>query len=201
MKYVRLITVTGILASLLACGSNPAKDRYYSLVLASEPALASESESDIRMIVGPVQLARYLDQPGLPIQTGASQIQSANHHFWAEPLDEAIAKVLVQDIAQQIDAVQVERDAGQWTPAAHCRVRIEFDKFHATSDSKVVTTGRYWLHRANSSVVTKKEFNIVKTLSDDGYANAVRQLRTSLGTLALDIVERTEAEAACAPTG
>ena len=133
MKHVHFIATIGILASLVACASNPAQDHYYSLVLASDNELMAinENKADRRMIVGPIQLARYLDQPGLPIQTSESQIQSANHHFWAEALDEAIAKVLVQDIARHIDAVTVERDAGRWTPDTQCRVRLEFDKFLA----------------------------------------------------------------------
>ncbi len=68
------------------------------------------------------------------------------------------SRIVCHECDLRVGPVQVERDA------AHCRVRIEFDKFHATSDSKVVTTGRYWLHRTNSSVVTKKEFNIVKRI-------------------------------------
>ncbi len=206
MKRIHTTALTGILVSLVACASDPAQDHYYSLVLVpgnEAPVIVAdkaENNANPRMIVGPVQLARYLEQPGLPIQTSESQIQSARHHFWAEALDEAIAKVLVQDIGRHMDSVVVERDSGRWTQDGHCRVRVEFDRFHATNDSRVTASGRYWIHSTTTPAVTKKEFNIVRTLSADGYAHAVRQLRAILATLALEISERTDSESICTST-
>ena len=87
--------------SLTACSSNPVADHYYSLVLAADDVMATDNAAvaTARLIVGPVQLPEYLDKRGLIIQIDSSQLQTANHHFWAEPLEEAISKVLVRDTA------------------------------------------------------------------------------------------------------
>ena len=195
--------VVFVILGLAACASQPKEDHYYSLVLAADgdAALSNADSTDARIIVGPIQLARYLDQPGLAMQTGTSQIQSANHHFWAEPLDEAIAKVLVRDISQQSAVLAVERDTGRWTAKDGCLLRVEFDKFHATDESQVVVTGRYWIHDSKRAEIAKREFDIVQTLSADGYPQAVRQLRVSLARLAGEIVEQVPNARECTANG
>ena len=203
MNRTRTIFVVLGLIGLMACASQPAQDHYYSLVLAAddEAAPVTTDKTIARLIVGPVQLPLYLSKRGLPIQIGPNQIRTANHHFWAEPLDEAIIKVLVRDISQLTDAVAVDRDAGRWTAKGDCRLRVEFDKFHATGNSRVVSRGRYWLHDDHNATVMKEEFDIVLALSADGYAHAVDQMRASLAQLAYEIVEHIDTSKSCLSAG
>jgi uncharacterized lipoprotein YmbA len=169
--------VVVVLLGLAACGSNPVQDNYYSLVLAADDVTApvDTGESNPHLVVGPVQLPEYLQRRGIAMQIGANQIQTANHHLWAEPLEEAIAKVLVRDIADLASGVTVNRDAGRWSDSGDCRLRIEFDSFHATDRARVVGSGRYWLSSADREV--RQEFDLTETLYGDGYAQAVAALR------------------------
>ena len=189
--------VVTVLLGLMACGSNPVEDHYYSLVLAADDVMAPvrTEETKAHLIVGPVQLPEYLNRRGLAIQMDSNQIQTANHHFWAEPLEEAISKVLVRDIASLASSVTVDRDAGRWTDSSDCRLRIEFDKFHATDRSRVVTNGRYWVSSSESGF--KQEFEVTETLSADGHAHAVEALRRSLKALATQITDAIESNSLC----
>lgn len=182
---------------LAACASSPLEDHYYSLVLAADDSAAPEVDVVTGLlIVGPIQLPEYLEKRGLTMQVDSNQIRTANHHFWAEPLEEAISKVLVRDIAHRNRNLGVERDAGRWTAAGTCRLRIEFDKFHATNRSNVVNSGRYWVSSTDSPV--KQEFDLTARLSADGYGHAVAALRESLGDLAAQINETINDHAQCA---
>jgi hypothetical protein len=129
------------------------------------------------------------------MQMGPNRIESANHHFWAEPLDAAIAKVLTQDIAERTDGIEVERESGRRTAEEDCRVRVEFDAFHPTNDSRVVSSGRYWISAENSS--DNQAFSLSRTLTTDGYAHAVDVLRDTLKTLAQQISEDIQRNPAC----
>lgn len=181
---------------LAACASKPIEEHYYSLVLAADNSAASvDAAANALLIVGPIQLPEFLNKRGLTIQVDSNQVQTANHHFWAEPLDEAIAKVLVRDIARRNGDLSVERDAGRWTGAGTCRLRIEFDKFHATNRSSVVSSGRYWVSAADSTV--KQEFDVTRRLSADGYGPAVAALRESLDDLATQINETINDNSQC----
>lgn len=196
-SFVVIVLLVFVLPGLMACGSNPVEDHYYSLVLAADDAMAPArtEETKAHLIVGPVLLPEYLNRRGLAMQKDSNQIQTANHHFWAEPLEEAISKVLVRDIANLASGVTVDRDAGRWTDSGDCRLRIEFDKFHATDRSRVVSSGRYWISSSDSDL--KQEFAVTQTLSADGHANAVAALRRSLGILAAQITDTIESNSQC----
>lgn len=195
---IRASFVVIVLLVLIACGSQPVKDHYYSLVLAAEDVTAPAriEEANVRLIVGPIQLPEYLKRRGIAIQVDSNEIQTANHHFWAEPLDEAIAKVLVRDITDRASGITVDRDAGRWTGPGDCRLRIEFDKFHATDRGYVVASGRYWF--SSSGRDAKQEFDFTQDLTADGHASAVQALRQSLQTLAAQISDSIDIRSQCA---
>ena len=195
---IRIHGCIALVASLglAGCASNPVEDHYYSLVLAADDAATPDmAVANAMLIVGPIQLPEYLNKRGLTMQVDSNQVQTANHHFWAEPLDEAISKVLVRDIASRNSNLGVERDAGRWTDAGTCRLRIEFDKFHATNRSSVVSSGRYWVSSSDSTV--KQEFDVTQRLSADGYGPAVAALRESLDDLATQISETITNNSQC----
>lgn len=199
MNRVHTVFVILVISGLTACASQTTQDNFYSLMLASEDLTqpVTDEEATGQLIVGPIRLANYLTQPGLAIQTAPNKIQMANHHFWAESLDEAIAKVLVRDISQMTQTLLVDRDVGQWTSEGDCRLRVEFDKFHATNESAVAVAGRYWVHQRGRSRPWKKEFDIQRPLATDGYAHTVQQLRASLDTLAKEMFKYTQVTSAC----
>lgn len=198
MNAARVLLAGFALACLSACGSSvTVEDRYYSLVLAAgNGGTAGTAEgAPGRLIVGPIELPRYLAGRGLSMQVGPNRIETANHHFWAEPLEEAIAKVLVNDISERVDGFDVERESGRWTPAADCRVRLEFDAFHPTHRSRTAVSGRYWIIAGDAS--TRNDFNLTGRLTADGYAHAVDVLRDSLSELAAEISENLPAASGC----
>ena len=193
--HALIVTVFGIVLS--ACAGVPVTDNYYSLVLAanhtSEPIASILVQP--RVTVGPVELPSYLAQRAMVMQSGSNQIRAANHHFWAEPLDEAIAKVLVRDISRLSGGVVVERDFSRRAGSANCRLRFVFDSFHATSQSNVVASGRYWL--TSSEPIVAKEFKLTRGLTEDGYSHAVTILRGVLLELAESVAETLQGNSNC----
>lgn len=198
MRSARIL-LTGIaLAQLAGCGSGEViEDHYYSLVLAADSAAAPASEADALLVVGPVQLPDYLEGRSLTMQTGQNRVHAAAHHFWAEPLEDAIGKVLTRDLVTYTDGIDVRREAGRWTPEGTCRVRLEFDAFHPTHRSRAVAAGRYWIVTKDAS--SQHEFDISRTLTIDGYAHAVDVLRGTLEALAQKIAGSIAATGSCEP--
>lgn len=194
-----LFCLTALMLS--ACSSSPViEDHYYSLVLAkSENTSPPDRQSaSMRLIVGPVQLPSYLTARGLPLQVGPNRISSASHHLWAEPLDEAIAKVLARDLEAYSRGISVERESGRFTVDEDCRVRAEFDAFHPTNASRAVVKGRYWISSDDGN--NRHEFELSRTLTDDGYAHAVDTLRGMLADLAQRIATDIENHNVCSGT-
>lgn len=198
MTRVRILLFTIVLAALAGCGSaGPVTpDRYYSLVLASGAAVATSNEDATGLlIVESIQLPDYLHGRSIAMQTGPNLIESARHHFWAESLQDAIAKLLTQDIARHTHSIDVDRDAGRRTDDEFCRLRVEFDAFHPTNQSQVVASGRYRISSELSS--ERREFSLKRTLTSDGYAHAVDELRSTLEMLAQQISDDVQAIPEC----
>ena len=202
MMPVRCLGISAAVLLLSACSSsNVVEDHYYSLVLAANDntSITNDADAATRLIVLPVMLPAYLGGRGLVMQVGENRIESASHHFWAEPLDEAIAKVLVQDIAGRTSGIAVERQRGRYSPQGDCLLRVEFDAFHPTADSRVVSRGRYWISSEENS--TQFTFALHGSLTIDGYAHSVDELRETLRTLAQQIADEAQRTAPCVHTG
>ena len=198
---IRSSFIVIVILCVAACASKSGEDHYYSLVLAADNMAVPAKSHGVgaRLIIGPVLLPAYLNNRGLAIQLGSNQIKIANRHFWAEPLDEAISKVLARDISRRNDSLAVDRDAGRWTDPGDCHLRVEFDKFHATNGSSVVTSGRYWV--SSTSTIAKQEFNVTGSLTADGYAHAVEALRGTLDVLATQITDTINSDSLCTIPG
>ncbi len=191
-----LLVLLAVLVSGCASKGAAVEDRYYSLVLAGGASVQSAADpTQPQLVIGPIQLPSYLQGRALSMQKGANRIESAHHHFWAEPLDEAIEKVLVGEIGARVEGISVEHDAGRWTAEPTCRIRIEFDALHPTDRATTETRGRFWLISTTQS--NRVEFDISKRLTDDGYGHAVDKLRESLEALSLSIAQVVRDKDAC----
>lgn len=192
-----LLLITACVVS--GCASNPTPDNYYSLSVGSgdQPGARTQSDALVRLTMATIELPQFLRQQGLVMQMGAHRIESASHHLWAERLDDAIANVLVVDIMAQSDAIVVERNAGHWSGESDCTLRVEFDGFHATDASRVVTKGRFWLYSDQDSRKLVNEFDYSGRLARDGYPQVVAQLRASVSRVAAGIVSEIEASEIC----
>ena len=66
----------------------------------------------------------------------------------------------------------------------------EVDSFQPTNESRVVTSGRYWITSANTN--NRQKSNLTRTLKIDGYGHAVDVLRDTLETLAQQISDEVQ---------
>ena len=190
----KTVCVVLLATCLAACGSTPQEDTYYSLVLdaASNAAVWSNDAVDITVNLARIELPSFLDSRAMAMQTGPNEVRAARHHFWAEALDESIAKVLVRDITQSASTVDIERDR-RW--GADCELSVEFDRFHATDDGRALASGRYWITSEVGS--RKREFDVSRRLTVNGYSAAVSTLRESLRSVAGEIAREIDNSGIC----
>ena len=178
---MRKILLVGMVL-LAACGKKkvPVEDRYYSLVLeATELWRPQESSPDgPRVDLIRVTLPDFLMSRNLAIQVGTNEVKSARHHYWAEPLDEAVRKVLVWDLSAQLPEFNITRGLGR---NADCILTVEFDRLHVSDSSQVLVSGRYAMRIGDDA--TQREFDVSMPLRGDGYTSAVATMRRSLAKL------------------
>ena len=188
MRVMKSLLYIFIVLILFACASSSKQVKYYSLTLNSDyQSLPTANHQDntehTHVIVEPVRLANFLRQEGLVLQIGEHEIVTANYHRWAEPLDEAITKLLAHELNNKSDHYQFARKMGAWNQNAALHLRFEFDKFHATDNAKIVASGRYWLYEKNKTLKMEHAFSVSSHLTRDGYLHAVEKLEQSIGQL------------------
>ena len=181
MKYLGLLAII----LLTACSSQPPKSATY--LLRSDVSIENrERVANPTVAIAKLQVAEYIDQPGLVLETETGNIHSARHHRWAEPLRVSMRQFLASEIGQHIGsdvAIQGSSNPGQ------TRVDIRIDQFHGTPRGSAVLVA-YW-NIINSEQQSSHQFSRQETLTRDGYdglVEAQKALLVQLGTAIADSI-------------
>lgn len=170
-----------------ACAAAPQQVQYYVLETAAPASPSAEIQAPL-VVVGPVHLAEYLDQPSLAMQQGAHQIHFAQYHVWAEDLGRALPRALVNALNQQDSPYRFEHRADQHREAAALQLTLRIDQFNPTDQHQAVLAGQYWVYRQNQ-LLARRSFSIRRDLQQNGYPHAVATLRQLLSQLAVQLSE------------
>ncbi|MCJ7815619.1 MAG: ABC-type transport auxiliary lipoprotein family protein [Xanthomonadales bacterium] len=183
---MQLPAILLVIAGLAACASEPVVVHYYALV---PPVSASDEVVQLTdkpaLVIERVELAEYLQQSGMIIQSGDNQLLVSRSNLWAESLELALPKALVRELQRQSDGYSYYLKTVDWIPRTDYRLRLRIDSLQATDQGEVVAAGRYQLiseHGSNPQVFA--DFNFHRDLDSDGYEQAVKQMQALLAEIA-----------------
>lgn len=160
-------------AVLGACASGgPAGEYNYLLPAGSEPA-ASDRLPRVR-----VDVAGYLDQAGVVVETAPTSVHAARQHLWAEPLPSQLGRALRHHLAT----------AGA---PAEGRLSVSVTRFQGTADGNARVSGQ-WHYQAepseqNKSLERSGHFDLTRPLNQDGYPELVTRLDAAWQAVAQQI--------------
>lgn len=103
---MRLTPVLILLAMVAGCASSPVPS-YYRLAALAEPATAAATLPAGGVVIGPFDLADYLDRPQLVTRAGANALAVADYERWAEPLDANFQAVVAANVGRLLGSDQV----------------------------------------------------------------------------------------------
>lgn len=192
-KFLYIGATCFSLLGLVGCAGSPTKTAYSYYLLASTPAqsIINKAEADRPLvIIKPIHLAKFLEQPGIVMQITPHQFQPARTHLWGESLDEGIQKALLQDL-KAIHSNYTVRGEHHWiTGQARFQLQLKIDQFQVTNDSTVVISGNYWIIDAPAKIVfLNRDFSFQTELTENGYEHAVAKLRNLIRQLSLQLSE------------
>ena len=148
---------------LTACAttSEPQIHSYFlELEKGAEPNAIKKGVADVK-----VQVARYLAQPGIVLQTGPNQLTAAHYHRWAEPLTEGIRRVLARRLSVET------------SPEVGMTLSVEFYRFHGTRDGNALAAGHWSLFDGQKPrPLHQQSFDLKKPLNQAGYEALVQSL-------------------------
>jgi uncharacterized lipoprotein YmbA len=148
----------------VACAGSPApRTTYLMRADISEGVTLSDAP---RAALGDVEVAAYLAETGLVLETGENEVRAARHHLWAEPLDQSLRVYLRAQISNALGA-EIGGDAIAGDPEFTIDVGVE--ELHGTrgGDARLVASWR--LSRPKGDAIEYR-FARTRSLARDGYA-------------------------------
>lgn len=190
---MKIVIICLCLTFLNSCTSEPLSVRYYLLHTPENKVTNTSDNAKPIVVLQLLDVADYLRQPSLVMQVDQYELHYSHQDVWAEKLQSSFFKALLQDLNTTEQRNYVASSSPEAINAI-MKISVKLEHFHATNASTVVSSGRYWLsaHKlqndknkdlANSS----HSFYFRSELKQDGYAHAVKQLRTLVDDLAKQI--------------
>jgi len=157
------ILVLPFILLLAACSGNPTPTSFY--LLRSDVDLESrELQPSSQYGLGRLEIASYIDQGNLVLETIDGEIHLARNHRWAESLGDSLRYFMVIEISQAAGR-DILFDAAANRP---WRIDIGVNQLHGNNRGEAVLVG-FW--RLRGEVETRTfQFSDSESLSTDGYA-------------------------------
>ncbi len=177
-KRISILAViaTGV-ATLSGCGLNqPAPEMKYHL-LDNQKVAMNHKLPVTKVAIAKVKLSDYLLQPNLVMRVQDNQLDVANYHSWAEPLDKAVQRILIDNLNQK------RSETGFVDRCQNCsQVHVFIDHFYPDEAGQVSLSGRFTINNPEQSPQVEY-FSFAQEQVGSGYKGSVvvmNQLLTQL---------------------
>ena len=191
----KLLALTIGLALVTACGSSP-PTRYYQLEeRVSQTDNSSSSTLSVR--VGPLYIARYLQQPNIVTRQDDYQVEVAEFDRWVEPLEQSIGRILTTNLSDTLSSNWVH-EFGVGNDAIErfdYQVLVTITRFDANANDTATLTAQWNLVTPQSSVtVLAKRTVLTQPVASSSYSSQAAALSDLISELAKEIADNILAQ-------
>ena len=144
--------------SLAACVGAPApRERFFTLA-SPHPGVAPPASSTPSIFVGPVSIPASVDRNEMVLDLGGNQVEISDDDQWAEPLRDAIPRVVAETLSRDLGTSRVLASRMAAGAPVDFRVSIEVQRFDsslaggATIDALWTVTPRRGTARSGRTV-------------------------------------------------
>ncbi len=167
-----------LIALLSGCASQTIPPTYY--LLRSDQNLPSSTlQPSKQYSLGSVEIAAYLDQPGLVMAMGQDEMRAASQNLWAEPIYDGVRNFLSTEIAQASGRELLPTKLNPNTTVLNIRI----DQLHGTPNGQAQILAYWWLVREDE-VISLNRFADSRALTASGYSALVDAEKLLLAELA-----------------
>jgi uncharacterized lipoprotein YmbA len=143
--------------------------------------------------VGPIKLPKYLQRQGIVSRSSENQLNVAQYHQWAEPLQENFSRVVQENLADMLSTeriliLPVQRSIRK-TVAIDYQVAISVSEFNKTASGGVILAARWAILDGDKQELLLRRSSYTETLAADDYAAQASAQSKALEKLCLDIAE------------
>jgi uncharacterized lipoprotein YmbA len=152
------------------------------------PAGVVSAPASFSVAVTPVTLPEFVDRPQLVITTAGSRVNMLETHRWAEPLKNAIPRLLADNISHILGTNRVSSYPQSASHDADYRITADFLHFESSADA--VTVEAIWNFRSSGDSPRKvKRFKISEPVGEDSNESRVAAYSRAIAALSRDIAD------------
>lgn len=176
-----------VLASLLGgCLGKSSPSQFYLLEPLAFAAAPVPAGGTPLVALAPVHVPEYVDRPQIVRAVGGNAYRLDELNRWAEPLEDNVARVLIQDLSLLVPAEIVLASASARAREARLRLSLDVLEFNTDAQGQARASGRWQLTRADGTVLSR-QWKCLEPASTSDYGLMVRGLNRCIDGLAQDM--------------
>ena len=186
-----------MLASLLlmACGSSP-QVRYFTLS-PSVPGAGQDPDGAVVLGLGPLRIPEYLNRSQFVTRGAGAEMRIDEFNRWAEPLDQALHRVVRADVDSLLDGVVVVAFPYETLVRAHVEYRLLGDvlRFGADNTGRVLLEIQWAISGVDGEVLVKAQRSRyeAQAVSSGDPGSIAEAMNRALAKFSRDIAEKLDA--------
>lgn len=170
---------------LTACfGGYSKPTKFYNLISYKNKVISNKI---ISINIEPVSIPPYLDRPQIiTIGSQATELNISETNRWAEPLNIAMQRALIQDLQSSLPSVIINLEQKDKT---NYFISIKINQFYAKFNDKLILDISYFITDKNGKIIFKNNYNFENSLSNN-YNNLAEKVSEVVNNLSLEIVKK-----------
>ena len=188
----RLVTIVAVLTLstfVAGCASTP-PSRFYTLSAASGSAANS---SNLSVVVGPVTVPAVVDRPQIVVNVGANQVRLEEFNRWAAPLQNNIARVVVDNLVRMLGTPLVTSSAQTLSAEADYRAAVEVQSFQSAPGEAAVLDAVWTVRRSKDGKAETGRTTVRETVQEKSYDALAAAHSRAVARLSQDIADAVRA--------
>lgn len=185
--FLSTLTVSVLLCALSGCfQAKPVQQ--YTLATDTPLQALTQKAAPMTILIGPVKLASYLDQPRMVRRYSTTLIDAVAGHQWAGNLAEMISDKLVAETGALLQPSPVLAYPGTTVFTQGRRVGLDILRFEGTGDKTAIIEARWTLFDLSDKKVLKTQSTLIHIpVTDDSYEALAAALSQGLTTISREI--------------
>jgi uncharacterized lipoprotein YmbA len=200
MKFRNRVAAAAAVLALAGCFGSSQKTNFYTLSTqtgaaqaekqaaeaAAAEAAAAAGVARVQVSIAQVAIPEIVDRRQLVVRTAPNRVEIAEFHQWAEPLRLGIARVLAEDLAEQLGADFVVLLGQPIGSAPKVRIYLDVQKFEAVQGQSV-TVEAIWSARPAKGEPRTGRASVEEHLSADDHAGIAAAYSRALSRVAREV--------------
>ncbi len=131
MQTFRPLAAAAAVLVLAGCGGAPARIDYFALTAPPATTVAPQANA-LSVHIGPVSVPDGVDRPQLVVRGAGNEVSIHDNERWAEPLKEAIPRVIADSLAAELGTPRVMTSRQSSSLDFDYRVAIDVQHFDSS---------------------------------------------------------------------